>query len=629
MTVTAADVPGKYDLVVTAGGVTTGYVFLDSLEESIPFRTHRAVYGQTQPFVERQNVSNAYGDNAQDFFLTIRQRDWSLGEQQRFFRSGFDGRYWLGTNVDVSTPGQVRLAPTINTATFAAAVRACARNTNNQSLITASATKLYTIDSAGSITDNGVHGLGATPSKFGLANDGVNNYITTLNAGTVGVRKWTGAAYTTFSATAADSLIFLNNTLYGYRSSSGDIGSYDGTGTFTSLFTWKDATNTAFNTGVNAAAILEAFGGKILILFPYGQTGSSLWVYDGTGASLLQLFPPNYMASDLEVLYGVAYISGSFFKAASTSTQYNRPAVHFYDGAEIGMLWQASAYNTSTSSDAFGGPHPGLVAANGKLFFTDDTMSTILTYDPSSGAISTVGSYSAGGTDARMAATGYNILLTRNGTGGYYTGNNTFPSSGSVASSLIDFDSSLPKIFRGVKVEWDPASDGNGGSIDVAYQLDSLDGSYTSLATGVTSGAETAFPANTSAHSVSIKVTINKGTSTMGPVLRSLSVRGAPVMTIYPRGEYIIDCTNTQDSPRLLRDGSTYHPLVGFDQVARLVAARNSTTPITITDKVNGTYVGFVDVNDPEGFDVYEVHPALENIKKPGSYVARFTARGV
>lgn len=617
---TADMVPGKYDVIIDG----YGYCYLDSLESSIPFRTHRAIYGQTQPFVERQNVSNSYGDNAQDFFLTIRQRDWSQGEQQRFFRAGVDGRDWTGLNVDVSTPGRVRLASKINTVTFAASVRACARDTVTQKLIAASSTKLYSLDSAGAIVDNGAHGLGANPSKFGLANDGVNDYVTTLNASTVGVRKWTGAAYTTFSATASDSLIFLNNTLYGYRGASGDLGSYDGTGTFTSLFTWKDATNTAYivGGGSSASAVLEAFGGKILILFPHGQFGSSLWIYDGTGASLLQIFPPNYLASDIEVLYGVAYIGGSFFKAASTSTQYNRPALHFYDGSQIGLLWQANDYNTAASSDIFGGPHPALVAANGRLFFTDDTMSTLLNYDPASGAISTVGSYSAGGTDARLAATGFSILHTRNGTGGYYTGNSTFPTSGSVSSSLIDFDSSLPKQLRGVTIEWDAASDGDGGSVDVAYQLNSLDGAYTALASGVTSGTETVFPANTSAHAVSIKVTINKGTSTMGPVLRSLSVRGAPVMPVYPRGEYILDCTNTVGAPRQLRDQTTFHPLTGAQQVAHLTAARNSLTPITITDRVNGTYVGQVDVNDPEGFDVYEVHPAP-------SYVVRLTTRGV
>lgn len=617
---TATDVPGKYDVVING----KGYVFLDSLEESIPFRTHRAVYGQTQPFVERQNVSNAYGDNAQDFFLTIRQRDWSLGEQQRFFRSGADGRYWLGTNVDVTTPGQVRLAPAFTSKTFAAAVRAVSR-VNLPQIATVSATNLYEIDAAGTITDKGVHGLGAAPAKFGLAFDGVNNYISTIAGGTVGVRRWSGSAFSTFSATGAESLAFLNNTLYGYNNG---LIRYDSGGTATSLYVWKEAEGTSYGLAGNTAPILEPFGGKLLILFPYGQTGCELWIYDGTGVSLLQAFPTNYMGSDLEILYGVAYIAGSFQQPASTSTQYNRPAIHFYDGAEIGMLWQANDYNTTASSDSFGGPHPALAAAQGRLLFQDDTMSTLMSYNPTTGGISTVSSYSAGGTDARLVATNFVALHTRNQTGAYYEGTVTYPSSGNVISSLIDFDSSLPKQFRGIKVEWDAASDGDGGSVDIAYQIDSLSGAWTTLRSGAVSGTEYTLT-NISGHAIAVRVTINKSTSTAGPTLRSLSVRGAPVMTIYPRGEYILDCTNTQESPRLLRDGASYHPLVGFDQVANLVTARNSLVPFSVTDKINGTYTAFVDVNDPEGFDVYEVHPGLENIKKPGSYVVRLTTRGV
>lgn len=99
-------------------------------------------------------------------------------------------------------------------------------------------------------------------------------------------------------------------------------------------------------------------------------------------------------------------------------------------------------------------------------------------------------------------------------------------------------------------------------------------------------------------------------------------------MPTYPRGEYILDCSNSDEAPRELRDGSP-HPVLGYDQVQNLLTARNSTSPISVTDKVNGTYTGFVDVNDPQGFDVYEVHPAPERNGKPGSFVVRLTIRGV
>src|SRR5438105_5047089 len=105
---TAADVPGKFDCVING----QGYVFLDSLEPSLPFRTHRAIYEFSPTFIPRQNVSGAYGDNTQMFWQTAYQHDWSLGEQQRFFRATDADRvrrYWAGTNIDIHTPGQVTL----------------------------------------------------------------------------------------------------------------------------------------------------------------------------------------------------------------------------------------------------------------------------------------------------------------------------------------------------------------------------------------------------------------------------------------------------------------------------------------------------------------------------------------
>lgn len=617
MTDTADQVPSLFDVIIDGHG----YVTARAVDPNLPFRVQQQMLSYSPTFVERQNVSNAYGDNAFDFFLNIRQRDWSLGEQQRFFRVGADGRYYAGSNVDVSTPGQVRLAQSHTSVTFAAAVSACARDTNGQKLITASATKLYTIDSAGTITDNGAHGLGATPSKFGLACDGAANYVSTTSAGTVGVRKWVGGVYSTFSATAADSLIFNGNTLYGYRAASGDFGRYDTAGTFTTLFAWKGASGVAAS-GIVDGAVLEAYGGKILILLNYGQIACELWIYDGTGASLLHVFPPNFIGSDIEVLYGTVYISGSFFRAASASTQNNRPAIHFYDGAQIGLLWQANDYGTSVSSDAFAGPHPALVAFAGKLYFTDDTMATLLVYNPASGAVSTIGSYTGGGTDARLAATGYTLLHTRNGTTGYTTGNIAYPSSGFVSASLVDFDSSLPKVFRGVKVEFDAATDGNGGSIDIAYQVDNLlTAGYSALKTGAVSGTE--YPGDGTSinfgHAMSIKITLNKGTSTAGPVLKSISLRGAPILPPYRLNEYILDLggDTSGQNPVVLRDGRTPHPLSGEQMRTNLAAALISQVPVTVTDRT-GTYTAMLEPANCE-FD----------ITRPSQWLARVRIREV
>jgi hypothetical protein len=623
---TAADVDQTYDVVING----KGYKLWDALEPSIPFRTHRAVYGQTQPFVERQNVSNQYGDNAQDFFPSVRQRDWSLGEQQKFFRTGSDGRYWMGNGVDVSTAGQVKLSPSVGTLTFASAIKACVRDHNNDDFkknVALSATNLYTVDSDGTIVDKGAHGLGAAPSRWGAANDSNATYMSTTTAGTVGVRYWNGTIFQTFSAAGADSLAYLNNTLYGYRLNPNDLVRWDTAGAQTTLFTWKAAFGGAG--GANLPRLVP-FGGKLLIAFTYAQESSELWIYDGVGVSRVEVLPENFVVSDMDVLYGVAYIAGAFVKGIGGGLLQTRGAVLFYDGSQIGLLWRANDYGISIGAvNMLIGPYPALGVNDGRLIISDETTGNMLAYNPASGGVSTIGTFgNSGGDDCNMASSPLFVLHTRDTTTGYYFPG-PVPSSGYVISSLIDFESSLTKIFRGATVEFDPASDGNGGSIDIAYQLNSLTGAWTSLATGVTSGQEVTFPAGTSGHSVALKVTLNKGTSTNGPILKAMNVRGAPVMPIYPRGEYILDCTGTVEQQTRLRDDS-FHPLTGQQQVQNLITARNSTTPITITDKVNGTFTGFVDVNDPQGFDVYEMRSAPGKAPdKGGSFVVRLTVRGV
>src|SRR5690348_14609837 len=83
----AADVPDRYDVVFSLNdGTTYGFLYADSVESNLPFRTHKALYSYSPTFLERQNLSNTYGDNFQDFFLTASQADFSEGEQQKFFR---------------------------------------------------------------------------------------------------------------------------------------------------------------------------------------------------------------------------------------------------------------------------------------------------------------------------------------------------------------------------------------------------------------------------------------------------------------------------------------------------------------------------------------------------------------
>jgi hypothetical protein len=625
MAVTAADVPGRYDLVINDGTNTRGYTFLRTLDGSyLSANRHRAEYTSTATFVERQNISNAYGDNAQDFFLTARNRDWSLGEQQKFFRSSQDGRYWMGQSIDVSTPGQVNLSQSVNTITLPAAVAGVARSGQNDNIVTASATNLYTVDPSGTITDLGAHGLGAAPGKYGICTDGTHIYLSTTTAGTVGIRRYVlGGAFSTFSASAFDSLAFLNNTLYGFNSVATALYSIDTAGTVTSIFPWKTATG-----GVAGFAIprLHAFGGKLLISSRYAQESSELWIYDGSGASRLEVFPENFEANDLEVLYGVAYIAGAFIRQTA-GAYYSKPAVLFWDGSNVGKLWEANAYNTSSLGSAgnlAAAPYPSIGVNNGTIVFPDDTTGNLMKYDPGRGGVSSVAALSATGTNCATASAISFTLQTRSQTDAYIFPSGTYPTSGYVISSLIDFESSLSKQFRGVKVDFDAAADGNGGTVDIAYQVDSLSGSWTTLRTGAVSGTEYTFT-NISGHAVAIKVTLNKGTSTAGPTLKSLNVRAAPVLQSFNVRTYNIDLSSLPSVATILEDG-TPHPLTGFDQAVNLRAAISSTVPLTITDKF-GTFTG---ICEPSNCSILELHSdESAGLTHPGQFIGQITVREV
>jgi hypothetical protein len=634
MAVTAADVPSKYDLVINDGTNTRGYTFLRTLDGSyLSANRHRAEYTSTPTFVERQNISNAYGDNAQDFFLTARNRDWSLGEQQKYFRASQDGRYWMGQNIDVSTPGQVSLQPSFATSsTLAETVIAGSRGRGTVSAppkaMTAGATKLYEIDAAGAATDLGAHGLGAIPSRHGVCSDGWSVFLSTYTAGTVGVRKWNGSVFSTFSATPADSLAFVNNTLYGlqgFTSGTTALVQYDTGGTATTLFTWKGADGST-PTDVPGMSKIEPYGGKLLVLLGFGQdAGGELWIYDGAGTSRLEVFPPNFYAYDVEVLYGIVYVSGSFLKAVDASNVKLKPAVHFFDGSQIGKLWEATAYGATSYSNIEAGPHPALTIFAGQLVFGDDTTGNVMAYSPERGGVSSIATYTVSGPGTpRLFTSGVSFIQTRSATTYQYFPGATYASSGYFISSLIDFESSLAKQFRGVKVEFAAGSDGNGGSVDIAYQVDSLDGSWTTLRTGAVSGTEYTFT-NISGHAVAVKVTLNRGTSTTGPTVKNLNVRAAPVLQSFNVRTYNLDLSSLPSVATILEDGSP-HPLTGFDQAVNLRTAIRSTTPLTITDKF-GTFTG---ICEPSNCSILELHSdESAGLAHPGQFIGQITVREV
>lgn len=607
----ATDVPGKYDVVIDGHG----YVFLDALTPNIPFRTHRATYSYSPTFVERQNVSNQYGDNAQDFFLTIRQRDWSLGEQQKFFRSGQDGRYWQGAAIDVRTPGQASMRRAVKSLTFASAPKVALQyGTGTTAIFTT--TNLYILSQDGTITDQGAHGLGRDPTGAAALSSQVY-----FSAGGAKVRVWDGAAFADFSGTGSDELCYLNNTLYGLDATDA-LRQYDTAGTMTTIYQFKRPDGSL---ALANLAKIAPYGGKLLILRT-SAGGSELWIYDGVGVSILAKMPPSFFASRMVINYGIVFISGIFVEKDDGTTRTDRPGIYFFDGGSLGLLWQSSDTMSTASSKDEESVSPALGAYGAGVVFTDDSTGSFMFYNPASGGVSSIGAYSAGATNTPLIASCQRFFLhTRNQTGAWmFPDSSTVATSSTVTSSLIDFESSLPKQFRTIKVEFSAATDGNGGSVDIAYQVDSLAGSWTTLQTGAVSGTEYTL-SNVSGHAIAVKVTLNKGTSTLGPVLRALSIRGTPQLQTFRKRSYIIDLTGAgPDAPRRLRDG-TPDSTEPFDGVTNLIAAATATAPISITDRF-GTFNGII---EPDGFEIAEMHAQMTRPAKSGSFVVTVNVREV
>lgn len=619
MTVSATDVPNKFDCIING----EGYLFAPS-DAGLPPSVFgiKPEFSYTPTFVTRQNTQGDYGDNQQDFWLTATQRDWSLGEQQRYFRpSDDDGkrRYWQGTNVNVaSVPGQVSLRPlTTTTAAFGAAVRELAGDGLSNIIFATSSANLYEINSAGTVTSRGAHGLGVQPDSMslgGLAIGGV--YMTSENGGTVGVRKWNGTVFSTFSATGVASIAYLNNALYGGSLLSANLIRYDTAGTATTLFTWRDASGTSAGTRIS----LQAYGGKLAILRGTDPEGTSLWIYDGTAPALVARFPSGFTGQHMAVIAGTLFVSGHSYKRLSATT-YTKPTIYYYANGTIGKLWEADTFVANSS--AYDDYVPKIVDFGNGLLFTDDTRGMFMFYEPSGGGVQTVGTYAAATGSTRLASSRDFALFSQTSTTPYRFPSDGFSTSGTVITSLFDFDSSLNKLIRGIRVEFDAATDGNGGTVDISYRIGDVDGSYTNLQTTATSGTEYTLSGITG-RSISVKVTLNKGTSTAGPVLKRVSVRAAPQQTTFRQGKYVLYLGGTSkrmggESQMITLRDNTIHRKDGAAMAANIITAATSTSPIAVTDGPNGTISNVV--CDLANFQMSQI--------KPGEYVCVFPWREV
>lgn len=583
----ASDVPHKFDVVINS----QGYRFAD-------YEQRRAIYTYSPTFVPRTHVQGDYGDNAQDFWQTWTQRDWALGEQQKFYRADEDRdrRFWRSNAVDVRTVGQLTLYKSVRSLTLAAAGGACVGRKSSQKVVVCTSTNLYSVAADGTITDEGAHGLTGAPHRFGIATDGVDVYLANASSP---IRKWTGSAFAGFGVNPGgpDVIEYLNNGLYGIDESASTLLRYDSAGAETVLHTWKQADGDARGGPVGR---LRAFGGKLLVLWTSRTKSSELWLYDGVGVSIIAKFPPDFLAYDVDEVNGIALISGCFLSDNDTKMT---PAVFYYANGVVDELWRATTTVSRTAASVAVDHHPSLAPYGAGMVWNDDTTGRFLFYNPTTGGVHSIGTYTVAGDTPLLAGSSYFFFHSRNQTGAYQYPSDTTVASGYVLSSQIDFDSSLTKRFKSVLIDADIPS---GATVDLAYKLEGVgddSSSYTSLQTGAASGTEYAVGQN--GRAISVAVTLNKGSSSAGPTLKRVFARAAPILTTFKRREYILDLTGRDGKSHLrLRDGSV-QVKDGLAMATDLITAATSTTPISITDRF-GTFTGLI---DPEGFQLIEVRP--------------------
>ena len=624
---TSNDCPERFDVVING----KGYMLLKSLEPSLPFRTHRAVYSYTPTFLERTNISLTYGDNNQDFFLTAAQNDWSLGEDQRFYRvSDVDSvrRYWAGTNVDVTVPGQVTIRPAITTnISFSSSVTGSA--VCNNLAFTGDATNLYEVSSNGTVTNRGAHSLGGSPAS--ITTDGTYLYLVFNNK----LQRYdtTAHTFTSFAATTTENnenIAFSNNTMYGVGSG---FDQFDTSGNPTNLFPWK----TANGSNVGGTKIV-AYGGQLALLRTnFSGASTELWMGDSTGAKKVAEFPASFQGCGMAQALGIIFVIGYEQNGLTGS----RTAVYYYANGNLGKLWSSPKWGARVT---WGSVNLAIYPWQDGCLFTDYQSQALKYYNVATGGVSTVGPWTLGAglfsSTAYMSAGPQFGLITQqnNKNGLLFFDQTSLASSATVQSSLFDFDNSLTKVFRSLKVDFSSFAGDSGSTVDLAYQVDSVDGSYTTLQTNATTGTEYLLPTNTTGHSLSVQVTLNKGSSTSGPILKRVYVRAAPQLQSYRNGTYILDLSGIGvDDNVILNDGMP-HPLSGHEQAENLRTAIQSATPIQVSDRfcnmrtsLNGstTTDSFTAACEPADCEIYDTRTGSDNSQYPGAFVAKITVREV
>lgn len=588
----AAEVPERFDLVLSG----VGYV-LDRRQDV------QAVHGNTPTFVTRQNVSGSYGDNTQEFWLVLSQNDWSQGEQQRYIRvndAESRRRYWRGSAVDISREGEVALAP--DTISYSTSTTVTA-STNHQGIIAfVSGSTLFTVNHGGSISTVGtvtstLSGLNA----YGMCSDDRNVFIAYPSGGTNGcIRKWEGdsgpATFVDFAPSlGVTSVEFLNNTLFGLgQTSSGTptLYSFSTSGTPTTIYQWStgDGDPIAPANSGTLFSRLRRHGGALLILHTAHQ--GQLLEYTSDAPEVIAEFPHSFYATDLCVAQGIVFIGGAYYKRNTSNDEfYQRPAVFYYVDGRLDELWVADSFSTSSYAIGNTVPSANPVPFQRGVLWWDSIRAQLQFYDIKLGAVN--------GVSANTAVSGIGVAASAfawfngpsAGVAGQFPDTTSYASSGYVRTSLFDADSSLPKYWKSVKIDADIPS---GASVDIAYRLNDLDGSYTTTQSSAVSGTE--YTLGLSGRSISIQVTLNEGTNSTTPLLKRIYVRGVPILDTFERKQYVVDCSGVDAKNPVIRRDGTPETLTGLQLADNLRTAAEATSPFSVTDEF-GSFTGLIEAD--------------------------------
>jgi hypothetical protein len=583
MTATASEVPFRYDVVING----EGYLFDKRTENA-------AELGHSPTFVTRQNVSGAYGDNEQEFFLTFSQNDWSGGEGQNFISLRDQdtwNKYKRSTNIFITQPGQAVLNSDAATVSLTAPI-ACSRGGSSKVPLVVTATQASMVTASGTLFGPFNHGAG-TPTEWAVTSDEEHYYI----AGATAIRRMntSGVSFAFSATTAAGALEYLNNALYSFDGRT--LRTYSTAGVATTLHTFQLAEGTGRTIDNSKIA---AFGGELLILLK-SVMGPELWTYDGAGVRRLAQMTGVFYAHDMLVHDGVVYISGLIDNVQQDAfTGGVAPVIYTYLNGSLDELWRGNTTSATTV-------RPSLGLHRGKALWSYGQANEVMQYDPATGAISRLFQYSnpSESVTSFMAFPPQAVVLFHpsNSTHPYFPATTvpTRAATGTLQLSAVDFDTSVPKAMRGIKVEWSGS-----GSVDIAYAIDddALSPTFTTLQTTAVSGTEYTFAAATIGKRITVKLTLNRS-GTNSPILRRVYVRAAPTLQSFRRGVYLIDCTSRDGEQPLARRDGTPHNLDGLSMLTNLRTAVTSTTPLSITDSL-GTFTG---VLEPEGFKAVQVRP--------------------